>query len=97
MREDVNIRWSIIGDNHIFNDAIQTKIKECTETMQELRRMQMFELNLSLGLEARDKGPLISMPKKCLIQATESNAIVLYNSLNIVLYSLEVEETKTYQ
>ena len=48
--------------------------------MQELRRMHMFELNVSLGLKARDEWPLTSMPKKCLIRTIESNAIVLYNS-----------------
>ena len=40
--------------------------------MQELRRMQMFELNLGLGVEVRDEGSI----------ATESNAIVLYNGLH---------------
>ena len=49
--------------------------------MQELRRMQMLELNLGLGLEVREEEPLASMPKECLIPTTESNAIVLYNSL----------------
>ena len=43
--------------------------------------MQMLEINLGLGLEVRDEGPLASMPKECLIPAIKSNAIVLYNSL----------------
>ena len=62
LREDVDVGWSIIGNNHIFSDAIQLKLKECTETMHELRRMQMLELNLGLGL-VMEEWPLTSMPK----------------------------------
>ena len=81
MEEDVDVGWSIIGNNHNFSDTIQSKLKECTQTMQELRRMQMLELNLGLGLEVMVEGPLASMLKEYSISATESNAIVLYNSL----------------
>ena len=62
-------------------NSVEAEGVYCTKTMQELRRMQMLEKNLSLGLEVWEEGPFAFMPKECLILATESNAIVLYNNL----------------
>ena len=49
--------------------------------MHDFQHMQMLELNICLGLEVKDEGPLAFMSKKYLNPATESNVIVLYNSL----------------
>ena len=81
LREEIDVGWSIIGENHISSDATRSKMKECIETLQELRRMQMYEINISLDLVEENDFSLTSMPEECVTLANEANVIVQCDNL----------------
>ena len=66
-------------------------MKECIEALQELRRMQLHEVNISLGLAKKNGFSLAFMPEEYVIPANEANAIVLFDNVqNLLLPSQSI-------
>jgi hypothetical protein len=56
-------------------------MKECIEALQELRWMQLHEINSGLDLAEENDFSLASMPEKCPTLANEANVIVLFDNV----------------
>ena len=66
-------------------------MKKCIKALQELRCMQLHEVNISLGLAEENGFSLASMLEECVTPANEANAIVLFDNLqNLPLSSQSI-------
>lgn len=81
LKEEIDVGWFIIGNNHISSDVTRSKMKEYIKTLQTLRRMQLHEVYVSLGLANGDDFSITFMSEDCITHANEVNAIIIFYNL----------------